>query len=132
MNRKSRPLGSSGLRLERPITSEPAARNDSMAATPMRPLAPATRTSFFISGSSLFACHRNLYGGSAAIDRQNRTLDETGAIARQEHDRLGYLLRRGRTPGRRLRREPLQRVAHCRRAFGAGRSGTDRIHADAL
>ena len=73
-----------------------------------------------------------LYGGSAAIDRQNRTLDETGAVARQEHDRLGNLLRRGRTPGRRLRRQLLQAVAHRRRAFGAGRSGTDRIDADAL
>src|SRR6202043_2504448 len=62
----------------------------------------------------------SLYGGSAAIARQNRTLDETGAVARQEHDRLGNLLGRGRTPGRRLRRELLQRVAHCRRAFGAG------------
>jgi len=54
---------------------------------------------------------RNLYGGSAAIDRQNRTLDETGAVARQEHDRLGNLLRRGRTPGRRLRRKLLQRAS---------------------
>src|SRR5689334_6610110 len=94
----------------------------------MRTGPPATSTLFFMSGSSLLAGHRNLDGGSAAIDRQNRTLDETGAIARQEHDRLGYLLRDGRTPGRRLRRELLQRVAHCRRAFGAGRSGTDRIH----
>jgi hypothetical protein len=52
--------------------------------------------------------------------------------SREEQDRLGNLLRRGRTPGRRLRRELLQHVAHCRRAFGAGRSGTDRIDADAL
>src|SRR5437764_858247 len=35
---------------------------------------------------------RNLYGGSASIDRQNRALDETGAVARQKHDRLGNLL----------------------------------------
>src|SRR5215471_18677748 len=74
----------------------------------------------------------NLYGGSAAIYRQNRTVDETGTIGRQEHDRLGNLLRRSGTSSRRLRRELLQRVAHCRCAFGAGWSGTDRIYADAL
>jgi hypothetical protein len=54
---------------------------------------------------------------------------------------------RGRSPGTRsprqsprarsdappaLARELLKRVAHCRGAFGAGRSRTDRIHADAL
>src|SRR5205085_884296 len=75
---------------------------------------------------------RYLYGGSAAIDGENRTLDETCAVGRQEHDRFGDLLRGGRTPGRRLRRELLQRVAHCCRAFGAGRSRTDRIHTDAF
>src|SRR5579863_100833 len=44
MNSKSRPLGSSGLRLEMPTTSQPAERKPSIAATPMSPLAPATRT----------------------------------------------------------------------------------------
>src|SRR6478752_1263234 len=75
---------------------------------------------------------RNLDGGSAAIDRKDRAMDETGAVGCQEHDRLGNLLRRGRASGWRLRRELLQGVAHCSRTFGAGRSGTDRIDAHAL
>src|ERR1700741_1630193 len=45
-NWTSRPLGSSGLRRETPTTSQPAARNFSIAATPSRPLAPVTRTLF--------------------------------------------------------------------------------------
>jgi hypothetical protein len=93
---------------------------------------PSQGAAFGLITDSLRVAARNLYRGSSAIDRQNRTLDETGAVGCQEHDCLGNLLRRGRTPGRRLRRELLQRVAHCRGAIGAGRSGTDRIHADAL
>src|SRR6201993_3362087 len=45
-NWTSRPLGSSGLRRGTPTTSQPAARNFSIAATPSRPLAPVTRTLF--------------------------------------------------------------------------------------
>src|ERR1700758_2413619 len=45
-NWTSRPLGSSGLRRETPTTSQSAARNFSIAATPSRPLAPGTRTLF--------------------------------------------------------------------------------------
>src|SRR5580700_1997504 len=45
-NWTSRPLGSSGLRRETPTTSQPAARNFSIAATPSRPLAPVTSTLF--------------------------------------------------------------------------------------
>jgi hypothetical protein len=41
-----RSLGSSGLRRETPTTSQPAARNFSIAATPGRPLALATSNFF--------------------------------------------------------------------------------------
>src|ERR1700756_777196 len=51
-NWTSRPLGSSGLRRETPTTSQPAARNFSIAATPSRPLAPVTRTLF----RTIFPC----------------------------------------------------------------------------
>src|SRR5262249_7124403 len=61
----------------------------------------------------------NLYGGSAAIYRQNRTLDETGTIGRQEHDRLGNLLRRGGTASRPLRPALFQPPAPCPPALGA-------------
>jgi len=47
MTSKLRPLGRAGLRLEMPTTSQPADKKASMAATPMRPLAPATSTLFF-------------------------------------------------------------------------------------
>jgi hypothetical protein len=42
MNSKSRPLGRRGLRREMATTSRAAERKASAAATPMRPLAPAT------------------------------------------------------------------------------------------
>src|SRR5712664_1616469 len=48
MKSNSRPLGRFGLRLEIPTTSQPADKKDSMAATPMRPLAPATSTLFLM------------------------------------------------------------------------------------
>jgi hypothetical protein len=48
MKSKLRPLGRAGLRLEMPTTSQPADKKASMAATPMRPLAPATSTLFLM------------------------------------------------------------------------------------
>ncbi len=50
-NSISRSLGNSGLRRDTPITSQPAERNFSIAATPSKPLAPVTKTLFDMTTS---------------------------------------------------------------------------------
>src|SRR6266436_1533540 len=84
-NSTFRPLGSSGFRRPTPITSQPAERNFSVAATPSRPLAPATNTFFFVVlvlfivfNSSNFgdhSCYLDL--GDAAIDEEFDARDIT-------------------------------------------------------
>jgi len=50
-----------------------------------------------------------------------------GAVGRQEHDRLGNLLRCGRTPSGRLLRELLQRVALQRRRWTSAKQAQSKL-----
>src|SRR5262249_61699056 len=78
------------------------------------------RAAIHRSNPTLVARAANLYGGSAAIYRQNRTLDETGTIGRQEHDSLGNLLPRGGATSRPMPPWQVEPGARGAVARGAG------------
>ena len=58
-------------------------------------------------------------------------MNETGAIRRQEYNRISYLVCGSRTDRRRLGSELLQALGHGAGAFGARRTGANRINPDA-
>ena len=71
-------------------------------------------------------------GGSAAIDRELRAMDEARAIGREKDNRFGDFLGLGRTAGGRLSGQLLKPFTKRIRAFSARGSRTYRIDAQVL